>query len=129
MSKVQESSPTSDQVERKWSFLPINPTYDQYVKRWVTIPLHLDRAAEREGFHVLTRSDMKEFLESVKSTVLRDKWSPCRSACCLRFEWMCGSRDMEFYHNWTNHSSSSVFNIRKKILENYRCIVPNFIND
>ncbi len=31
----------------------------------------------------------------------------------------------EFYHNWAN----SVYNNRKKILENYRYIVPNFIND
>jgi hypothetical protein len=46
-------------VERKWSYLPITPTYDQYVQRWVFMP-------EREGFHLKTRSAMKQFLEDAQ---------------------------------------------------------------
>jgi hypothetical protein len=72
MSKTQMSSVSSEEVlyvERKWSFLPTipTPTYDQYVQRWVTMP-------EREGFHLLTRSSMKELIETVKWMVLHDKW-------------------------------------------------------
>ena len=54
------------QVESKWPFLPITPTYDQYVQRWVTM-------SEREGFHVLTRSVMKELFHTDKWMVLHDK--------------------------------------------------------
>jgi hypothetical protein len=51
------------QVENKWPYLPITPTYDQYVHRWVTMP-------EREGFHLKTRSDMKQLFEDDKWMVL-----------------------------------------------------------
>jgi hypothetical protein len=54
-------------VENKWPYLPITPTYDQYVQRWVVMP-------EREGFHLKTRSAMKELLEDVKWMVLNDKF-------------------------------------------------------
>jgi hypothetical protein len=50
-------------VENKWSYLPITPTYDQYVQRWVVM-------SEREGFHLKTRSDMKQFLEDAKQALL-----------------------------------------------------------
>ncbi len=54
------------QVESKWLYLPITPTYDQYVHRWVTIP-------EREGFHLKTRSVMKQLFEGAKWMVLSDE--------------------------------------------------------
>ena len=54
-------------VENKWPYLPITPTYDQYVQRWVVM-------TEREGFHLKTRSVMKEFLEDAKWMVLNDKF-------------------------------------------------------
>jgi hypothetical protein len=54
------------QVESKWPFLPITPTYDQYVQRWVTM-------SESEGFHLKTRSVMKELLEGDKWMVFQDK--------------------------------------------------------
>ena len=66
MSKAQSYFVESDevfQVESKWPFLPINPTYDQYVQGWVVKP-------ECEGFHVLTRSVMKEFLETGVENIL-----------------------------------------------------------
>jgi hypothetical protein len=50
-------------VESKWPYLPITPTYDQYVQRWVVMP-------EREGFHLKTRSVMKQLLEDAKCKVL-----------------------------------------------------------
>jgi hypothetical protein len=50
------------QVESKWPYLPITPTYDQYVQRWVTMP-------EREGFHLKTRSAMKQLLRLLKSVM------------------------------------------------------------
>ena len=53
-------------VESKWPYLPITPTYDQYVQRWVVMP-------EREGFHLKTRSAMKQLLEDAKWKVLSDK--------------------------------------------------------
>ena len=53
-------------VESKWPYLPITPTYDQYVQRWVVI-------LEREGFHLKTRSVMKQLLEETKWMVLSDK--------------------------------------------------------
>jgi hypothetical protein len=53
-------------VENKWPYLPITPTYDQYVQRWVVMP-------EREGFHLKTRSVMKQLFEDVKWMVLQDK--------------------------------------------------------
>jgi hypothetical protein len=55
------------QVENKWSFLPITPTYDQYVQRWVVM-------TDGEGFHLITRSDMKELIHDTKSIDLHDKW-------------------------------------------------------
>jgi hypothetical protein len=48
-------------------YLPITPTYDQHVQRWVVMP-------EREGFHLKTRSAMKQLLEDVKWMVLNDKF-------------------------------------------------------
>jgi hypothetical protein len=54
------------QVESKWPYLPITPTYDQYVQQWVVMP-------EREGFHLKTRSVMKQLFEDVKWMVLQDK--------------------------------------------------------
>ena len=54
-------------VENKWPYLPITPTYDQYVQRWVVMP-------EREGFHLKTRSAMKELLEDAKWMVLNDQF-------------------------------------------------------
>ena len=45
-------------------------TYDQYVQRWVVIP-------EREGFHLKTRSVMKQLLEDAKCKVLLDKSKKC----------------------------------------------------
>ena len=54
-------------VENKWSYLPITPTYDQYVQRWVVMP-------ESEGFHLKTRSAMKELLEDAKWMVLNDQF-------------------------------------------------------
>ena len=55
------------QVESKWTFLPITPTYDEYVQRSMVFPA-------RQGFHVLTRSVMKELSSTVKSLVLFDKF-------------------------------------------------------
>ena len=55
-------------VESKWPYLPITPTYDEYVQRWVVMP-----EPDRDGFHVKTRSAMKELLEDVKRGVLADK--------------------------------------------------------
>ena len=57
------------EVENKWSFLPITPTNDEYVHQSMSFPF-----PQREGFHVLTRSDMKELSSSVKSLVLFDKF-------------------------------------------------------
>jgi hypothetical protein len=57
-------------VESKWSYLPITPTYDQYVHRWVVM-------SESEGFHLKTRSTMKELLEDAKWKVLSDKRKKC----------------------------------------------------
>ena len=54
------------QVETMWSFPPITPTYDQNVQRCVAM-------LECERFYVLTRSVMKESLETVKCMVLHDK--------------------------------------------------------
>ena len=54
-------------VENKWPYLPITPTYDQYVQRWVVMP-------EREGFHLKTRSAMRQLLEDAKWMVLHDKF-------------------------------------------------------
>jgi hypothetical protein len=54
------------QVESKWPYLPITPTYDQYVQQWVVMP-------EREGFHLKTRSAMKQLFEDAKWMVLQDK--------------------------------------------------------
>ncbi len=71
MGKAPASSVGSDdvlQVHSKWSYLPINPTYDQYVQRWVVMP-------EREGFHVKTRSAMKQLLEDAK-WMIRQKKEP-----------------------------------------------------
>ena len=68
MAKKQAASVSSEevlQVESKCSFLPIYPTYDQYVHRFMTMP-------QREGFHVFTRSDMKELRDHVKWFVLHD---------------------------------------------------------
>jgi hypothetical protein len=47
-------------VENKCPYLPITPTYYQYVQRWVVIP-------ESEGFHLKTRSVMKQLLEDAHS--------------------------------------------------------------
>jgi len=69
MANAETSPPTSEEVldvENKWTYLPITPTYDEYVHRWVVMP-------ERDGFHVKTRSVMKELLEDVKRKVLVDK--------------------------------------------------------
>ena len=69
MGKTPSSSVGSDdvlQVENKWSYLHITPTYDQYVDRWVTMP-------DREGFHLKTRSPMKELFEDDKWMVLSGK--------------------------------------------------------
>ncbi len=66
---MQTSPETSEEVlevENKWSHLPITPTCDQYVHRWVVIP-------EREGFHLKTRSVMKQLLEDTKWMLLSDK--------------------------------------------------------
>ena len=57
-------------VESKWPYLPITPTYDQYVQRWVVMP-------ESEGFHLKTRSPMKQLLEDPKWKVLTDKNKKC----------------------------------------------------
>jgi hypothetical protein len=68
MAKGQAASVSSEevlQVESKWSFLPIYPTYDQYVQRFMVMP-------QREGFHVLTRSVMKELRNHAKWMVLHD---------------------------------------------------------
>jgi hypothetical protein len=76
MGKAPASSVGSDdvlQVHSKWSYLPINPTYDQYVQRWVVMP-------EREGFHLKTRSAMKQLLEDAKWMVLSDKRKNRRSS-------------------------------------------------
>ena len=54
------------QVENKWPYLPITPTYDQYVQQWVTM-------TGSEGFHLKTRSVMKQLFEDVKWMVLQDK--------------------------------------------------------
>ncbi len=73
MGNFAASSVGSDdvlQVESKWPYLPITPTYDQYVQRWVVM-------SEREGFHVKTRSVMKELLEDAKWMVLQDKFKKC----------------------------------------------------
>ena len=56
-------------VENKWPYLPITPTYDQYVQRWVVMP-------EREGFHLKTRSAMKQLLEDAK-WMIRQKEEAC----------------------------------------------------
>ena len=53
-------------VESKWPYLPITPTHDEYVQRWVVMPEH-------EGFHLKTRSVMKELLEDAKWMVLTDQ--------------------------------------------------------
>jgi hypothetical protein len=53
-------------VESKWPYLPLTPTYDQYVQRWVVMP-------ESEGFHLKTRSAMKQLVEDAKYKVLLDK--------------------------------------------------------
>ena len=69
MAKAQACSVVNEevlQVERKWPFLPITPTYDQYVYRWVVM-------SEREGFHVITHSVMKELFHTDESMVLHDK--------------------------------------------------------
>jgi hypothetical protein len=65
-------------VEIKWSYLPITPTYDQYVHRWVVM-------TESEGFHLKTRSPMKQLLEDDKWKVLSDK-SKKRSFCKIRVD-------------------------------------------
>ena len=68
MAKKQDASVSSEevfQVESKWPFLPIYPTYDQYVLRFMVMP-------QREGFHVLTRSVMKELRDHSKWFVLHD---------------------------------------------------------
>jgi hypothetical protein len=68
MTKEQVSSVTSEevsQVESKWPFLPIYPTYDQYEQQFMTM-------SQREGFHVLTRSVMKELRDHTKWMVLHD---------------------------------------------------------
>jgi hypothetical protein len=54
------------QVENKWPYLPITPTYDQYVQQWVTM-------SECEGFHLKTRSVMKQLFEDAKWMVLQNK--------------------------------------------------------
>ena len=72
MGKTPASSVGSDdvlQVESKWPFLPITPTYDEYVQQSMSFPF-----PQREGFHVLTRSVMKELRSSIKSLVLFDKF-------------------------------------------------------
>ena len=53
-------------VEIKWSYPPITPTYDEYVQRWVVRP-------EREGFHLKTRSVMKQLLDDANRMILTDK--------------------------------------------------------
>ncbi len=58
------------EVESKWPYLPITPTCDQYVHRWVVM-------SEREGFHLKTRSVMKQLFEDVKWMVLQDKRKKC----------------------------------------------------
>ena len=55
-------------VESKWPYLPITPTYDEYVQQYLVMP-----QPECDGFHVKTRSAMKELLEDVKRGVLADK--------------------------------------------------------
>ncbi len=35
----------------------------------------------------------------------------------------------DFYHDWTNSILQHFTTAEKKILENCRCIVPNFMND
>ena len=55
-------------VESKWPYLPITPTYDEYVQQYLVIP-----QPERDGFHVKTRSFMKELLEDIKRGVRTDK--------------------------------------------------------
>ncbi len=54
------------------------------MQRWVVI-------LEREGFHLKTRSDMKQLLEDDKWMVLSDKSNLLRSVHSLSFEWMCGA--------------------------------------
>ena len=69
MANEQAWPPPSEEVldvENKWPYLPITPTYDEYVQRWVVMP-------EREGFHLKTRSVMKQLLEDAKWMVLADK--------------------------------------------------------
>jgi len=55
-------------VESKWPYLPITPTYDEYVQQYLVMP-----QPERDGFHVKTRSAMKELLEDIKRGVRADK--------------------------------------------------------
>jgi hypothetical protein len=55
-------------VDIKWPYLPITPTYDEYVQRYVVMP-----QTERDGFHVKTRSAMKDLLEDVTRGVRWDK--------------------------------------------------------
>ena len=55
-------------VESKWPYLPITPTYDEYVQQYLVMP-----QPERDGFHVKTRSVMKELLEDIKRGVRADK--------------------------------------------------------
>jgi hypothetical protein len=73
MKKAPACSVGSDdvlQVESKCPYLPITPTYDQYVHQWVTM-------TEREGFHLKTRSAMKQLFEDGKWMVLQDKMKKC----------------------------------------------------
>ena len=88
MGKTPSCSVGSDdvlQVENKWPFLPITPTYDDYVQQSMAFPF-----PQREEFHVLTRSDMKE----LRSLVRKSRWfslTNSRNVLSLRFEWMCGA--------------------------------------
>ncbi len=68
-------------VENKWPYLPITPTYDQYVQRWVVMP-------ESEGFHLETRSAMKQLQEDVKWMVLHDKFKK-RALFKIRVDLWC----------------------------------------
>ena len=53
-------------VESKWPYLPITPTHDEYVQQLVCMP-------EREGFHLKTRSAMKQLLADANHMILVDK--------------------------------------------------------
>ena len=73
MTEKESVSPSSEevlQVESKWPFLPIYPTHDQYVLRFMVMP-------QREGFHVLTRSVMKELRDHSKWFLLHDNHKKC----------------------------------------------------